>query len=353
MEFIEILPEITIMFIVGIVGIASSKMSYKMYKKLPIKPYFYQSLALGCFGLFGFFMSMCQLFKSNILLLGAMITFCLSLMLYTKFFRELFGKQRNYELLQILLSMFFGFIILSLSVFPFEIVNYELVYFPQLVPWVLLYAACFFIIIIDYTIFSFKKIKKEHLSHKLNYFSFTIISSMICTFIAMILFYIFSIPMYNALDVQIIFIMVIFIVLKKYPYINFLALVNPQFITINHSSGLTIYTHQFQSIEMGDLLGGAVTAVNMLFKEVFVHEGIEQIQFRGKVIYSTFRPHFSIIYIDDVYMPFISKVLNEFADSISKKFEKQLETFVGDINKFESIEQEMRRVFYFLPQLIE
>jgi hypothetical protein len=352
MEFIDILPEIIIMFIVGILAMISSVMSYKMYKKLPIKPYFYQSIALLFFSLFGLSMSLCLLFSSDLLLNFGILVFTISIMFYTNFFRELLGQYRKYEALHTIMGVFLGFIILIMIVYPLKIVEYNIEFNSDMLFLALNYVDCFFIIVVDYTIFSLRKIKKEHLSHKLSYFSITIIASMITTAISMYLMYLFSWNLVTPFRTQIIFIIIIFILLKKYPSFNFLALLNPLFLTVNHSSGLTIYTKQFQSMEMGDLLGGAVTAVNMLFKEVFVREEIEQIHFRGKVIYSTFRPQFSIIYIDDVYMPFISKVLNELADSISMKYKKELENFVGDINKFEGIEQEMSHVFYFLPQLM-
>jgi hypothetical protein len=353
MEFIDILPIIIIMFMVGAVALACGVMSYRMYKRLPITPYLFQSIALWFFGLFCLCMSIGLLFSSDILFNFGLSVFTVSLMFYAKFFRELFGQYRKYEVIQIIMGVFLGLVILISILFPpLQIVEYEIQYNSDMIFLAFGYVVFFFVVVVDYTIFSLRKIKNEHLSHKLSYFSITIIASMITTGGGMICTLLFSWHLVTPFTIQVIFIIIIFVLLKKYPSLNFLALLNPQYLTITHSSGSTLYTHSFQVIEMEEILGGAISGINMLFKEVFNHQGIEQIHFRGKVIYSKFRPDFVIIYIDNVYMPFIDNVLNEFADIIAIKYQDVFKNFNEELSKFEGIEQEMRRVFYFLPQLM-
>ncbi len=147
------------------------------------------------------------------------------------------------------------------------------------------------------------------------------------------------------------------ILLIKHPNYNFLALVSPQFLTVNHSSGLALFHFNFQLYgqQDQDILGAALSAVNTIFKGKLTGEQIEQIQFRDKTIYAIYKPYFSVIYVDNAKNPFLTQVTAEFADNIINKFEKEISTFNGgSIVNFElEIEKEMRRVFYFLPQLIK
>ncbi len=349
------LPELISWFSIGIIALIMGIFSFKMFLKLPIYPYLYQSLALLCFGAFGFSLFFYRLLLANELLQIPIVCFCLTLQFYAKFFRELFGKYRRYELIQLFLASIFGAIMIAVYLFPAKIFISYIIIAPQIVFLMVLYVLSFSIIVVDYTIFSLRKIIREHLALKLSYFSLTIIASIICTGIACVVFIMMDLPLYNAFHIQIVFLTIMLILLMKHPNYNFLALVSPQFLAVNHCSGLRLYSYQFQPVEQQDLLGGALSAVNAIFKETLTGEEIEQIQFRGKSIYANYKPHFSVIYIDKVYIPFISQVLKEFGNIIAKKLDPELSNFKGgNVSNFEvEIDKEMRRFFYFLPQLLK
>jgi hypothetical protein len=215
-----------------------------------------------------------------------------------------------------------------------------------------IFTGCFFVIIVDYTVFSLRKIIREKLSPKLSYFSLTMICSMLIEGVFIVMYGADILSIFEAFMPQIVFVILILIILMKYPFINFLALVNPQLITIIHPSGLTLYSHKFQELTQEVLFSGAMSALNNLFKESFAHQGIERIQFRGKTIYSIYRPEFILVYIDDVYMPFITNVLQEFGDLLALKYGSDLKNFNGNLYEFEGIEEDLRQVFYFLPQFL-
>jgi hypothetical protein len=347
-----LLEELIVWFAVGIITLFAGIQSFLMYRKLPILPYAFQTAALWCISGFGFFLYLGRSFDIYLFLQIAVILFCLSLNFYFKFFRELFGTFRKYGLIQFGMSAAFGFIVAMVFLTPPIITNTNMQLTLLQTLGILAEVTLFAYVVIDYTQFSLRKIIKEHLSMKLSYFSIIIITSILSTAIPMLLYLLGKVPIYVPFLVQIVFIMIILVFLVKYPYFNFLVLLNPQLLTILHGSGLKIYSYQFQPIKQEELFGGAMTALNSLFKESFAHEGIEQLHFRGKIVYSSYRKEFSIIYIDNIHSSFLSRVVQEFTEHFAKTYGSLLKEWDGNVGDFGDLEKDVRRFFYFLPQFI-
>lgn len=341
-----------IWFIVGASSFIAGGISFRFWRKLPIQPYLYQSLALWSFSVFGWSVWINLTLMTAQIVEMTLISFCLAVIFYMKFFREIFGNYRNYEIMQILSGISFGIISALIFLDPPVVFGDQIILSSLFIGSLFIFVSIFFVIVVDYTIFSLRKIRREKLSPKLSYFSLTIICSMIVESIFVVLFVVGYISIFEAFSIQVVFVILIMILLMKYPYINFLALVNPQLITLIHPSGLTLYSYKFQELNQEVLLSGAMSALNNLFKESFAHQGIERIQFRGKTIYSLYRTEFILVYIDEIYMPFITQVLHELGDQIALKYSENLKTFDGNIEQFKNIEEDLRQFFYFLPQLI-
>lgn len=347
--------EISVWILISVFSFIAGHISYRMYDKLPIAPYRYQSYALISFAFFGISIVNFCLFPNldNLFIRSACVTFCLSLQFYMKFFRDLFGTKRNYEILQLFSALIFGAISAELIFSPFEIQPNMASAYTRLFIEIIMYTTSFGIIVLDYAISSLRKIKQEHLAPKLNNFSLTILVSMSITGIFLCISIYMDIPFYSAMGIQVIFIYAILILLKKYPYFNFLALINPFELMIVHNEGLTLFSYQFQKIEQEELLGGALSAINTIFKESFTHDGIEQIHFKGKIIYVVNKPGFYVVLIDEMNMPFLLNVLKEFADHIAERYNSIIKEFDGNIIPFRNIEEDMKQYFYFFPQLIK
>ncbi len=328
--------------------------SLRMYKKMPISPYAYQCFALWSIAVFGFCTFFGEVFNIVWLLQAALFGLGMGYQFYCKFFRLLFGKMREYESLQILMAAIFGLVVIENLLYPPQSLDTQIIFAPKILYGMEGITVCFFIITLDYALFSLRKIIRQHLAVKLSSFSITILASIICTLIPFLGYQGGLVPIYVPFSVQALFVILLMILLLKYPDLNFLALIDPHILGVVHKSGLTLYSYQFQKIGQEQLFAGAMTAINSIFKETIAQEGIEQIHFRGKIIYCRYHPQFFVVYIDNTYMPFISQAIKEFTDLVAKKYLNLIDPWTGIVDdKFNAIENDMRKVFYFLPQLIK
>jgi hypothetical protein len=334
--------------IVGIILIV------QFYRKIRVNFFIYFIFNLIFAFIYAIFEIIAVFLESSLLASIGVIMMTFSFISLSLFFDYLAGDIRNYKIINFIMIWSGGFVSLDVLLEPPILKNGIFIYSIFENIGLAIIGLVFIILFIDFNVICYRIIKKEHLSNKHLILVISFLSGASgCTFgiFGRVINVVPVYFVYLSLTITIITIAIIFTI---QPSSAFIAPVSPMALMIVNSSGITIYSKKLSLRFNEQLFSGAVSAINSLFRETLEEtSNIEVIHIRNIVVYTIFKKHFFLVFIDQQYSEIIQTQFKEFAKVISDKYSEQIANFEGDLDQFNEIDEDLRENFFFLPQFLE
>jgi hypothetical protein len=214
--------------------------------------------------------------------------------------------------------------------------------------------ACLFLIILDYLVYSWKKVIHENLSKKILFLPLLMFLIVFGTN-ALYTHAIFSYaPVYYGIFPFILGMSSLIIVLIQMPSIVFLALINPQHFAIVSRNGNMLCSEQIGDDIEPILIHEAVSVINIIFNEYRTETdktNIQQLDFPpDQICYVEFREQFFVILLDTHFSSYMRDQIQRFAKRIESQVNDLIAYKIQDVKKFSFVNETFREMFAFIPK---